>query len=63
MYGVILGDGIYPEWPIFGRPIHDVPAGPQNAYKKLQEGTRKDIERLFGVVQGHCSILRKESEL
>lgn len=43
-----LGDGIYPEWPIFVRPIHDAPAGPQTAYKKLQEGVRKDIEPLLG---------------
>lgn len=61
--GYFLGDGIYPEWCNFVRPIHDVPVGPQNAYKKAQEGTRKNIERLFGVLQGRFRILLWESEL
>lgn len=58
-----LGDGIYPEWPLFVRQIHDAPAGPPTADTKLQEGVRKDVERLFGVVQGRFKVLRRESEL
>lgn len=44
-----VGDGIYPEWPIFVCQIPDAPAATQTAYTKIQEGVRKDIERLFGV--------------
>lgn len=40
-----------------------MPAGPQTSYTKLQEEVRKDIERLFGVVQGRFRILRRESDL
>lgn len=61
LIGYFLGDDIYPEWPIFVRPIHDDPAGPQTAYTKAQERVRMHIERLLGVVQGRFVIIRRES--
>lgn len=36
---------------------------PQNAYTKAQEGTRKDIERIFVVLQIRFGIIRLESKL
>lgn len=59
----LLADGIYPEWSIFVRPIHDVPTGTQADYNKAQEGVQKDMERLFGVFQGRFRVLRRESDL
>ena len=46
-----LVDGIYPDWPIFVKPIQQPINGDEKKFSKFQEGSRKDIERLFGVLQ------------
>ena len=53
-----LTDGIYPPWAIFVKPNHS----PFNAKQSVaaQESRRKDVERLFGVLQGRFKILRHE---
>lgn len=61
--GYFLADGIYREWPIFVRPIHDAPAGPKKDYTMAHEGFRKDIESIFSFLQGRFLVLRRESEL
>ena len=55
-----LVDGIYPDWPIFLKPIHQPINRDEKKFSKLQEGIRKDIERLFGVLQTRFEILRRE---
>lgn len=45
------------------RRTHDSPAGAQKDYTKAQEGVRKDIERLLGVLNGRFRVLRRECEL
>lgn len=60
--GYMLADGIYPEWPIFVRPIHDAPTIGEQCYSKAQEAIRKDIERFFGVIQARFHVLRKDNE-
>ena len=56
-----LGDGIYPEWAIFAKPI---PGGGANEkeklYTTLHEAVRKEVERFFGVIQGRFQFLRRE---
>ena len=57
----LLGDGIYPRWPIFLLPIHQAQSKGEKTYTKRQEGRRKDIERAFGVLQARFRILRLEN--
>ena len=46
-----LTDGIYPNWSTFIQSI-SLPQGPKaELFAKLQESTRKDVERAFGVLQ------------
>lgn len=59
-YLYFLTDGIYPEWSIFVRPNHAPTTLQEQAMTKLQEGRRKDVERLFGVLQGRFRILRSD---
>lgn len=61
--GYCLADGIYPTWPIFFLPMHDASTEAHRRYNKAQEITRKDTERLFGVMQSRFRMLRHESEL
>jgi Plant transposon protein len=54
-------DGIYPNWGILVGPNHS-PITPEVSDMTLwQESVRKDVERLFGCLQGRFKILRRES--
>lgn len=55
-------DGIYPEWPIFVRPIRESSTPVEVAYSKRQEAKRKYIERFFIVMQAQFQIFRKDTE-
>ena len=57
----LLGDGIYPNWPLFAKPIHQPTDEGQKCYTKRQEAIRKDIERCFGVMQARFEIIRREN--
>uniref|UniRef100_A0A0D3DGL1 Uncharacterized protein n=1 Tax=Brassica oleracea var. oleracea TaxID=109376 RepID=A0A0D3DGL1_BRAOL len=53
-----LTDGIYPNWSTFIQSI-SVPQGPKaELFAKLQESTRKDVERAFGVLQARFAIVK-----
>lgn len=58
--GYFLVDGIYPSWPIFAKPIHQPITEEEGKYSAFQEAVRKDVERLFGVLQTRFEILRRE---
>ena len=49
--GYYLADGIYPEWSTFVKTIPKL-------FVKAQEGCRKDVERVFGVLQARWAIVR-----
>ncbi|KAE9338378.1 hypothetical protein PF008_g12096 [Phytophthora fragariae] len=53
----LLADGIYPEWPVFAKPIECPRGKKQKPYSRAQEGCRKDVERCFGVLQARFRIL------
>lgn len=53
-----LVDGIYPQLPIFSKPISSATSNIQRAFNQRHESCRKDVERLFGVVQSRWKILR-----
>ena len=52
-----LVDGKYPAWAIFVKPIHAPINIQQQTMTAMQKGKSKDIERLFGALQGHFRIL------
>ena len=53
-----LTDGIYPNWSTFIQSI-SLPQGPKaELFAKLQESTRKDVERAFGVLQARFAIVK-----
>ena len=54
-----LTDGIYPKWSTFIQSI-SLPQGPKaELFAKYQEATRKDVERVFGVLQARFAIVKK----
>ncbi|XP_048605381.1 uncharacterized protein LOC125582950 [Brassica napus] len=53
-----LTDGIYPKWSTFIQSI-SLPQGPKaELFAKVQEATRKDVERAFGVLQARFAIVK-----
>uniref|UniRef100_H3G773 DDE Tnp4 domain-containing protein n=1 Tax=Phytophthora ramorum TaxID=164328 RepID=H3G773_PHYRM len=53
----LLADGIYPEWPVFVKPIKKPHGLKQKHFVKRQEACRKDVERCFGVLQARWRII------
>ncbi|GJS08779.1 ALP1-like protein isoform X1 [Tanacetum coccineum] len=55
--GYYLADGIYPQWAAFVKSF-TIARDERNAvFKRRQESARKDVERAFGVLQGHWHIM------
>ncbi|KAE8910125.1 hypothetical protein PF003_g6415 [Phytophthora fragariae] len=52
-----MTDGIYPDWPVFIKPLHQPLGNKQKYFTKRQEACRKDVERAFGVLQARWRIL------
>nr|GEX78555.1 hypothetical protein [Tanacetum cinerariifolium] len=50
--GYYLADGIYPTWSTFVKTFSIARDEKTLKFKRVQESTRKDIERAFGVLQG-----------
>uniref|UniRef100_A0A0D3AMD4 DDE Tnp4 domain-containing protein n=1 Tax=Brassica oleracea var. oleracea TaxID=109376 RepID=A0A0D3AMD4_BRAOL len=58
-----LTDGIYPKWSTFIQSI-SLPQGPKaELFAKVQESTRKDVERAFGVLQSRFAIVKNPAIL
>jgi hypothetical protein len=56
--GHYLADGIYPRWSTFVKTI-STPLGPMRSDFALRhESCRKDVERLFGMLQSQFAIVR-----
>ena len=55
-----LTDGSYPDWSISVKPNHVPKNAKESVMTAAQEGRRKDVEQLFGVLQGRFKILRHE---
>jgi hypothetical protein len=52
-----LVDGIYPQWSTLIKAKLVSQDAPLQHFQKLQEAFRTDIERAFGVLQSHWSII------
>lgn len=59
----LLAYGIYPNWPIFVKPINFPRNNAERKFTAWQEEVRKDVERCFGVLQAKLRVLRLESHL
>ncbi|KAE8974234.1 hypothetical protein PR003_g19319 [Phytophthora rubi] len=59
----LLCDGIYPPWSVFMKTISKPVDEKQKFYAKMQEGTRKAVERCVGVLQGRFSVLAHPARL
>ena len=53
-----LTDGIYPKWSTFIQSITLPQTPKQELFAKVQEATRKDVERAFGVLQARFAIVK-----
>jgi Plant transposon protein len=58
----LLTDGIYPELGRFVKTIQEPGNSKAKRYAAWQEGSRKDIERAFGVLQRKFAVLTKPLE-
>jgi hypothetical protein len=54
----LLTDGIYPKWSCFVQSIHEPQGEKRKHFAEVQEATRKDIERCFGVLQARFQIVK-----
>nr|GEV29209.1 hypothetical protein [Tanacetum cinerariifolium] len=55
--GYYLADGIYPEWASFVKSFTAATDSKHTYFKQHQESARKDVERAFGVLQGHWGLI------
>lgn len=52
-----LADGIYPRWKKFIRPIQRETTPLERGFNRVQDGVRKCVERIFGVLFRQDKIL------
>ena len=55
--GCYLADGIYPAWATFVKTIPKHETKMEIHFAKVHEAARKDIERVFGVLQSRFAIV------
>ncbi|XP_041021288.1 uncharacterized protein LOC121262759 [Juglans microcarpa x Juglans regia] len=53
-----LADGIYPQWATFVKTISTPQGNKKKYFVAAQESARKDVERVFGVLQARFAIIR-----
>ncbi|GKC19674.1 ALP1-like protein isoform X1 [Tanacetum coccineum] len=57
--GYYLADEIYPQWSTFVKAFNMAMDQKTMKFKRVQESSRKDIERAFGVLQGRWGIIQQ----
>ena len=58
-----LADEIYPRWKMFIRPVQGVKTSLEKKFNEVQEGVRKYVERIFGVLFRQQKFLFVATEL
>nr|XP_043625867.1 protein ALP1-like [Erigeron canadensis] len=61
--GYLLTDGIYPKWSTFVRAYPHLVDPKEVKFKRVQEASRKDVERAFGVLKGKWKILERPIQI
>ncbi|XP_020258921.1 uncharacterized protein LOC109835352 [Asparagus officinalis] len=61
--GYYLADGMYPSWATLVKTIPAPQGNKHRHFAKEQEGSRKDVERAFGVLQSRFAIVRNPARL
>ncbi|XP_059654282.1 uncharacterized protein LOC132300998 [Cornus florida] len=56
--GYYLSDGIYPKWATLMQTIPHLTTTKENLFAHRQEAVRKDVERVFGVLQIKWAIMQ-----
>lgn len=62
-YMYLLVDGIYPPWSIIINTIRSLVSDNERRFSKQQEGCRKDLERVFAIIQNIFQILKNALHL
>ncbi|XP_070679948.1 uncharacterized protein [Malus domestica] len=57
--GYYLTDGIYPSWSTFVKKISHPDSAKKKLFSQRQESYRKDVERVFGILQARSAIVRR----
>ncbi|XP_028092087.1 uncharacterized protein LOC114292344 [Camellia sinensis] len=55
--GYYFVDGIYPQWATLVQTISSIQGAKKKHFAMMQESTRKDVERAFGVLQSRFEII------
>ena len=58
-----LTDGIYPKWTTFIQSIRLLQGAKNSLFAKTQKAVRKDVERVFRVLQARFAVVRNPSNL
>lgn len=58
----MLADGIYPSWSCLVRSTHEHVDQNRAHYTKMQEASKKIVERCFGVLRSRCAIVQNPSQ-
>jgi hypothetical protein len=58
-----LVDGIYPAWSIFVKSFSAPQSAKSKHFSRMQEGTRKDVEKAFGVLQARFSFIKQPCKI
>ncbi|XP_071715295.1 uncharacterized protein [Rutidosis leptorrhynchoides] len=61
--GYYLANGIYPGWASFVKAFSSANDEKRKYFSKKQAATRKDVERTFGILQGHYHILQQPARV
>ena len=61
--GYYLSDGIYPKWATFVKTIPLSQGQKKKLFAERQESVRRDVERVFDVLQARFAIVRGPARL
>lgn len=58
---LLFSDGIYPDWPIFVKPLHELAESDELRFTRRQKDIIKDVEHCIVVLNARFKIIRCEN--